>query len=226
LWRYRRNLKTLRWGLGGILVALQLVMKAPVWALIARLDIVGGNSGYHRFELINQAILRVGEWFLVGTRNPSSWGFYMGDVSNAYVAAAVEGGILTLLFFLGIFWQSFRAIGLARKAAEQEQDKKLELEIWSFGAALMAIMTGYFGITYFDQSIIVWYTLLATIGAITAVALARVPVTEETPPWARGRVPLRVGAPAGGASLGTAKRRLEPVGFSAPKGPAMGPYRP
>lgn len=224
LWRYRRNLKIFRWGLVGILVSLQLVMKANVWALIQRVDIVGGNSGYHRYELINQAILRFGEWFLVGTRNPSSWGFEMGDVSNAYVSAAVEGGFFTLLFFIAIFWQSFRAIGLARKAADQEQDTKLELEIWSFGAALMAIMTGYFGITYFDQSIVVWYTLLAMIGAITAVALARVPVTEEAPPWARGRVPLRVGAPTGGASLGTA-RRLEPVGFSSPKGPAMGPYR-
>ena len=113
---------------------------------------------------------------------------------------------------------------MARKAAEQEQDKKLELEIWSFGAALMAIMTGYFGITYFDQSIVVWYTLLATIGAITAVALARLPVTEEVPPWARGRVSMGAGAPAGGVSLGS-PRHLEPVRLSSPKGPAMGPYR-
>ncbi len=49
-------------------------MKAPVWALIQRITIFGGNSGYHRYELINQAILHFWEWFLVGTKNPSSLG--------------------------------------------------------------------------------------------------------------------------------------------------------
>lgn len=206
-----------------------MVMKAPVWALIQRISIFGGNSGYHRYELINQAILHFGEWFMFGTKNPSSWGYEMGDVSNAYVSAAVEGGFLTLICFLAIFWQCFRYIGLARQAAEQQNDRKLELEIWAFGAALMAILTAYFGITYFDQSIVIWYSLLAMIGAITSTALARVPAQKTAapvPPWARRPVPsgAPMGMPPGRQSLGTGTL-LEPAGFPTSKTGYAGPYR-
>jgi hypothetical protein len=229
LWPLRHRMRLLRWGLVGCLVGLNMVMKAPVWALIQRISIFGGNSGWHRFELVNQSILHFGDWFLLGTKNPSSWGFEMGDVSNAYVANAVEGGLLTLIFFLAIFWQSFRYIGLARQAAEEEKDRKLELEIWSFGSAMMAISAAYFGITYFDQSIVIWYALLAMIGAITSTALARVPAQETAapaPPWARRPVPsgAPMGASAARPALGTSTR-LEPSGFPAGKTGYAGPYR-
>ena len=209
LWPFRYRMKVFRWGIAAILVGLHLVMKAPVWALIQRINIVGGNSGYHRYELVNQSILHFGQWWLVGYQNPSSWGFEMGDVSNAYVAAAVEGGVFTLIFFICIFWQGYRNLGLAREAAERAQDRKLELQIWSFGAALTATLAAYFGITYFDQSSLIWWSLLAMIGAITATAIA--PATapakapgETAPPWMRGRVPLA--SPAGRQALGTGTR--------------------
>ena len=32
-------------------------MKAPVWALIERIDIVQGSSSYHRYELVNEFIV-------------------------------------------------------------------------------------------------------------------------------------------------------------------------
>jgi hypothetical protein len=227
MWRFRRDMKIFRWGLLSCLVGLNVVMKAPVWALIGRVSIVGGNSGYHRSQLITQAVLHFSEWFLFGTRNPSSWGYEMGDVSNAYVAAAVEGGFFTLLFFLAIFWQSFRHIGLARQAAEQERDQKLELQIWSFGAALMATVFAYFGITYFDQSALVWWALLAMIGAITSTALERVPETvsegtAQIAPWARGRVLL--GVPAGRQAEGV-DTRVRTAGLLPDRGKLTGSYR-
>ena len=219
LWTFRHSMRILRWGIVAVLVGLNMVMKAPVWALIERINIVGGNSGYHRYELVNQAILHFGQWWLVGFQNPSSWGYEMGDVSNAYVSAAVEGGLLTLIFFICIFWQSYRYLGLAREAAEREGDRKLELQIWSFGAALTATLAAYFGITYFDQSILVWWALLAMIGAITSTALAKAPATEPAPAnaapaWMRGRVPL--GARAKQPALRT-ETRLGAVGLPSDK---------
>jgi hypothetical protein len=195
LWPLRRRMRLLRWGLVSCVIGLHLMMKAPVWALIARINIVGGNSGYHRFELINQAVLHFSEWWLVGTRNPSSWGFEMGDVSNAYMAAAVEGGLFTLLFFVAIFLQSFRQLGLARNRAEEKADRKLELQVWSFGAALFATFAAYLGITYFDQSSLIWWALLAMISAITsaepqAEGETNAEVEEATPSRARRWVPL------------------------------------
>ena len=74
MWPVRHRMKIFRWGVTICLIGLQLVMKAPVWALIQRINLVGGNSGYHRYELVNQAILHFREWWLVGFQNPSSLG--------------------------------------------------------------------------------------------------------------------------------------------------------
>ena len=57
LWRLRQRMRIIRWGLGLTLVTLQLVMKAPVWHLISRLDLTGSSSSWHRYTLINQTIL-------------------------------------------------------------------------------------------------------------------------------------------------------------------------
>ena len=46
-WPLRKRLRVVRWGLVIVLVALHLVMKAPVWALIERIDVVSASSGYH-----------------------------------------------------------------------------------------------------------------------------------------------------------------------------------
>jgi hypothetical protein len=197
LWPIRRHMRLLRWGVVSCLVGLHLVMKAPVWALIQRVDLVGGSSGWHRYELINATIEHFGDWWLTGTRNPSSWGWFMGDVSNAYMDAAVSGGLLTLILFFGILQQSFRALGNARKDALT--DRKFELQVWAFGAALFAAAAAFIGITFFDQSIVIWYAFLAMISAITSVA-AEVPapqsenVPESFPSWVEtADLPDRVG---------------------------------
>lgn len=172
MWPFRRRLRWFRWGAVILLFFLHLVMKGPVWALIEHVDIVGGNSGWHRFELINQAIAHFWDWWLFGAKNPSGWGFEMGDVSNAYVSAAVSGGLATLLSFLAILWQGFRRLGIARKAASS-RDRQLELLVWACGAALFSTAIAFVGIWYFDQSSLVWYVLLAMICAITLPATVR-----------------------------------------------------
>lgn len=168
LWPFRRFMKLFRWGVVACLVGLHLVMKAPVWALIQRVDVVGGSSGWHRYGLINATIVHFGEWWLMGTRNPSSWGWFMGDVSNAYMDAAVSGGLLTLVLFFGLLRQGFRALSVARRAALT--DRRLELQVWAFNAALFSTATAFIGITFFDQSVLIWYALLAMICTITSVA--------------------------------------------------------
>src|SRR6185295_9965656 len=48
-WPLRSHMRRIRWGTLFALIALHLVMKAPVWALIARLQVVPGASAWHRF---------------------------------------------------------------------------------------------------------------------------------------------------------------------------------
>lgn len=161
LWPVRRSLRWLRWGVLIVLVALQFLMQAPVWFLIAHMGNATGGSGWHRATLIDTFIRHFAEWWLFGTRNNADWGYYMWDVDNAFVSNGLEGGLLTFVLFIAIFVYGFKLIGNARRRAEgSASNARL---IWAIGCALFANAVAFFGIFYFDQSILVWYGLLAMI---------------------------------------------------------------
>src|SRR5271157_3476753 len=52
-WPLRNRMRKVRRILVVSLVALHMVMKAPVWFLLAHIDLTGGSSGYHRAELLD-----------------------------------------------------------------------------------------------------------------------------------------------------------------------------
>jgi hypothetical protein len=169
-WPLRKKMRLVRWGLVTVLVGLHLVMKAPVWALIGRVEVIGGSSADHRYELVNRTILHFWDWWLLGARETESWGYLMHDTVNAFVDAAVSGGLLGLVFFITILVRCFRSIGLALKAAEGAP--KLERRQWAWGAWLFANVVAFFGCSYFDQSCAAWYSLLAMISAGTSAPVA------------------------------------------------------
>jgi len=147
----------------GALVGLQFLMKAPVWFLIAKVGGATGGSGWHRATLIDTFIRHFGEWWLYGTRNNADWGYYMWDVDNAFVNSGLQGGLVTFVLFIGLFVYGFRLVSRARRKTEKSpKDARL---VWAMGCALFANAVGFFGIFYFDQSILAWYGLLAMISA-------------------------------------------------------------
>ena len=77
LWPIRRWMRAIRWGIVILLVSLHLVMKAPVWHLISRIDISGGSSGYHRYMLVDQCIRHFSDWWLIGVKSTYDWGWDM-----------------------------------------------------------------------------------------------------------------------------------------------------
>jgi hypothetical protein len=167
LWPFRKRMKLLRWGIVCSLIVLHLAMKAPVWALIGRVGAVGGSSGYHRYILVDNFIRRLGEWWLVGVRETAHWGYDMWDVSNQYVAVGVSGGLITFVLFIAVIVYCFKGLGLARKEAEDANDLMRQRGFWALGAALFANLVAFLGITYFDQTQVGWYALLAMIAALT-----------------------------------------------------------
>lgn len=170
-WPFRKRMRAVRWGIAITLVVLQLMMKAPVWYLIAHMDVIGASSGYQRAFLIDQFIRNFGQWWLIGTAGNAKWGWDMWDTSNGYVAEGVTGGLMTLLCFLVIICFSFSRLGKARKSIEG--DRREEWFLWLLGSALFAHVVAFFGISYFDQTQIAWFSLLATISAATAVRIAQ-----------------------------------------------------
>ena len=169
LWPMRRWLRTLRWGVVLSLVALQLTLKNPVWHLITRIDITGGSSSWHRFMLIDQCIRHFGDWWLIGVKDTSSWGFDMWDTANQYVSICDNSGLLPFILFLAVLVYGFKYLGRARLAAAKEKEKKTALFLWALGSALFANVIAFFGISYFDQTMVGWYALLAMIPAAIAV---------------------------------------------------------
>jgi hypothetical protein len=166
-WPFRKFMRGLTWAFWGVVVGLHLVMKAPVWALIGRADVVGGSSGYHRYMLVDNAIKRIDEWWLIGTQTTDHWGYDMGDMINQYVSEGTQGGILSLILFVAIIYLCFRKIGIMVKIRGQMGK---QLVIWSLGAAMGAHVFGFFGISYWDQQMIIWYMLLAMISRAADLA--------------------------------------------------------
>jgi hypothetical protein len=179
LWPFRKKMRQVRWGIVILLLALSLVMKAPVWFVISHVDIVGGNSSYQRAFLIDQFIRHFGDWWLLGTYSSESWGFDMWDHTNQFVAEGEAGGLVSLVCFIAMISVSFGMIGNARKAVDGDKEK--EWMVWILGAALFAHVVGYFGISYFDQTRVAWFALLAMISAATAPMLATQAAKETAP---------------------------------------------
>jgi hypothetical protein len=177
-WPLRRRMRTVRWAIVIMLVSLHLVMKAPVWALIARVDFTGSSSGYFRYAIVDAAIRHFSDWWLIGTKEFANWGWDMWDLSDQYVANALTGGLVTLVFFIATISRGFGKLGMARKGAEG--DRKQEWFLWFLGSALFANAVAFVGISYYDQTQVAWYALLAFIcAAAAAPEPAHLPQAQE-----------------------------------------------
>jgi hypothetical protein len=190
LWSLRKRMRIIRWGLALTLVTLHLVMKAPVWHLVSRLDLTGSSSSWHRYTLINQTILHFSDWWLLGYKYYDQWDWDMWDTSNLFVSAALTGGLVTLILVIVVFQRSFGAIGRARKRVSG--DRTQEWFLWCLGSALFACVVACFGIAFLYQSQMLLFALPAfisvatfearrlTIGKVEGLAEVRVAVPSGT----------------------------------------------
>ncbi len=161
----RGYMRLVRWAALLTLVALHMVMDAPVWHLISRVSAVGGSTGWHRYNLINQAVNRFGEWFLLGTRSTAHWGWGLQDVTNQYILEGVRGGFLTLCLFVAVIAVAFREIGCLWRS-QIRNPYRLALSC-AMGVSLLVHCTNFIGVSYFGQIWILWYLLLAMIGSMS-----------------------------------------------------------
>jgi len=167
-WALRKRMRLLRRGMVLMLTGLHLLMNGPVWWLIARVDVTGGSSSYHRYLLIDTLIRHFADWWLLGTRENGTWGWEMWDTCNQFVDVAVKGGLLTLGIYIVILKRSFGAIGNARKKVDG--DRKQEWFLWCLGATLFANVVAQFGINYMIQLQLLLFPLLACISVATLEA--------------------------------------------------------
>ena len=168
-WPLRRNMRMVRWGMLGVLLALNIAMHAPVWWALEHIDFAGGSAGEHRAELIDNLVKHFGDWWLIGTKDNASWGYEMWDTSDQYVEEAESGGLVSLICLVTVITLCFKRVGQSRRAIQKNRGKEWYLFI--LGVALFSHTVAFFGITYFDQARFSWYVLLAIIIAATAPIL-------------------------------------------------------
>jgi len=174
LWKVRTHLKVIRWAAVLLIIALDLVMNDPVYFLMAKIDITGGSTGWHRAELIKAAIEHLNEWWLVGTDYTRDWmptGIYANadqtDITNHYLAMGVTGGLPLLLLFVWVMIAAFSAVGRTlRRWAEAPVEQQFVL--WTLGAIMFGHATTFMSISYFGQAITFLYLQLACIGSLQA----------------------------------------------------------
>ena len=189
-WTLRKQMHLVRWVLVTILVGLQLTMKAPVWALIQRIDLTGSSSGNQRYRLVDMTIRHFSDWCLIGTKSYNSWGWMSWDTVNQFVDVALTGGLLPLIFYILIFKRGFSAIGRARKLVEGRP--KEEWLIWCLGSSLFANVVTHFGINYPAQLIMGFFSLVACITVATFEATQG--ATEDAKASANDNVTFTPGA--------------------------------
>jgi hypothetical protein len=169
LWPLRKSMRFVRRGIVACLIVLHMIMKAPVWALIGHMDIIGGSDSWHREYVVDQFIRRFFDWWLLGTKDNYNWGWDMWDITNQYVATGFTGGVLAFAFFVAIIVYGFKYLGRARRAVQGH--KREEHFFWALGCAVFANAAAFFGVIYFDQVQVGWYVLLAIICVVTQKAL-------------------------------------------------------
>jgi hypothetical protein len=169
-WQLRKSMRKVRWGIVFALLVLNAVMKAPIWFLIAHIDLTGSSSSYHRAALVDAFIRHFTDWWLIGTSSNADWGWDMWDVQNQYVSIGESGGLLALVFFILVISRTYGRLGNARKLIDGDLHK--EWILWFLGCALFAETVGFFGVNLFDQSHMGWFLLIAMVCAVTSPILA------------------------------------------------------
>lgn len=149
---------TVAWGVVGMLVALHFIMHAPVWQLIARVGVVSGSTGWHRYYLIDAAIRHFPEWMFVGIKDTSSWGLGLGDVTNQFILEGVRGGFVSFVLFCVILFVGARAAVRLSLRLRNQGESYLA---WAVFVTFIGHCLSFLGVAYFGQILMIWYLLLA-----------------------------------------------------------------
>lgn len=193
MWKYRHLTRAARIGAVAGYVLLSFVMNAKPYYLLARIDISGGSTGWHRAELIDSSIRHLSEWWLAGTDYTRhwmptgvTWSPNHTDITNYYLSLGVRGGLPLMMILIFMMWTAFKYVGRALSTSENASHAR-QFMIWSLGAALLAHAATCVSVSYFDQSYVFLYVNLALIGSVASRMLSdrgeksRVPVEAEVP---------------------------------------------
>lgn len=172
LWKVRKYLSAIRWIVLFAVIVLDRLMKDPVYYLMARIDISGGSTGWHRAELIRSSIKHLNEWWLIGTDYTRHWmatgipaNQIHTDITNHLLTMGVMGGLPLMILMIMALIAAFGTVG---RTLRENEGASMEhgFLIWTLGAILFGHVINFFSIVLYDQSVVFFYLILASIGAV------------------------------------------------------------
>ncbi len=171
MWRFRHRMRLVRWLAVLGYIGMDLVMKAPAYYLIDRINIVGGSTGWYRSRLIQGAFEHFSEWWLGGTDFTIHWmpnalasAAGEADVTNHYLRMGAIGGLPLMLLLIAVLAKGFSFVGqMSQQRPELTLDSRFM--VWALGASLFAHAVTFMSVSYFDQSFVFLYLTLAAIGS-------------------------------------------------------------
>ena len=195
MWHWRHQMRFFRWFALLGYIGLDLIMNAPAYYLLARIDLTGSSTGWHRAFLIEAALAHLSEWWLAGTDFTRHWMDYgVGwsgnhiDITNYYLNMGVWGGLPLMFLFIAILIKGFSFVGQSlRQAADFSFETRFM--IWALGASLFSHAATFVSVSYFDQSVVFIYLTLAAICSLRSGTVLQ-PSEEVT----RGKRPAESAA--------------------------------
>jgi len=163
LYRYRFYGRQITFSIVVMLICLQVVMNKPIWHLMARANIFGGSTGWHRYHLVDQFIAHISEWFFLGVQNTEHWGTGLSDITNQYVLEGVRGGVITLCLFIFLNIISVRIPAKASILLTSQVKSRL---CWGICVSILGQSISFWGVSYFGQIMLQLYLLFAVIAFI------------------------------------------------------------
>jgi hypothetical protein len=166
--RYKRWVKSLF--VFGIIscMLIGVVSNRPFYHVIAtRIANPVGGAGWHRARLIDLAIERFDEWWLVGYGDQDpGWGPELGmgitDVTNEFILAGVRYGLLGVIALCMVLATAFRGL---ISADRRLTDPYMKSMCWALGSLLFAIVVTWMSVSFFGQLMPLFYCFLGIIGS-------------------------------------------------------------
>jgi hypothetical protein len=182
-WRFRAQMRKVRWGMVAAIAALALVMKAPIWYLLARASDITGGDGWHRAYLIEVSFRHLGLWWLAGMNLIETIDWFpdgvlvttgAADITNQFLFFGFAAGLGAVALLTFLLVRAFSGLGNALAGVRSISQKPVETEflLWGLGVMLAVHIVNWFDIIYFDQMYVIWFMQLATISSIAGTFLA------------------------------------------------------
>lgn len=180
-WFFRKQLRTVRVVTFFALVFMAILMKSPLWYIVAKTSAITGGEGWHRAYLMDITFQNLDKWWLAGMpiRDTAGWFPYSinvtggADITNQFVNVGITAGIMATVLLIWLIVISFRKIGRTLHSVRSilGDASPLEYLLWSLGVLLFGHAANWIGITYFDQFYVMFFMQFAAISNLSDDAL-------------------------------------------------------